>query len=419
MVYVKPFRGIRPQSGLAKEVSAPPYDVINRQEAAEMAAGKENSILHITRAEIDFPAEVSDYDECVYTKARENLNKFLAAGILNYEEKPVYYIYREMMNDLSQTGIVAVVAVSDYQNGTIKKHELTRKEKEEDRIRHFAACDCQTEPIFLTYRHQDKIEKIMEQWIKTHNPVYDFTADDNIRHQLWVMNDDAMIDQLENSFHAVPRMYIADGHHRTASAAAICELKSKQGILKPGDPANYIMAVIFQDTDLNVMAYHRIIKAPKNFDFDDFEKFLKSYFTMSKVSADFPDISNREFALYWDHQWFHLVANDDLYNNKQASDNLDAAILQRYILAPYFSIDDPRTNHRIDFIGGIRGRKEIQRRCDDEGYIGIYMSPVSIQDLMTVADQGQVMPPKSTWFEPKLRSGLFLHSFSANEGETK
>lgn len=419
MVYVKPFQGIRPQSGLAKEVSALPYDVMNRQEAAEMAAGKENSILHITRAEIDFPAEVGDYDDRVYAKARENLDRFLAAGVLNREEKPVYYIYRETMNGISQTGIVAVVAVSDYKNDIIMKHELTRKEKEQDRIRHFAACDCQTEPIFLTYRHQKSIEEIMEQWSKTHNTVYDFISEDDIRHQLWVIDDDAAINALEKNFAALPKMYIADGHHRTASAAAICELKAKAGVLKPEDPANYIMAVIFPDTDLNIMAYHRIVKAPENFDFSDFETYLKSYFTISEITENFPDMPNRQFGLYWEHKWYHLIAEDRLYKSERTADNLDAAVLQKYVLAPYFSIDDPRTDPRIDFIGGIRGRKEIQRRCDEENCIGIYMSPVSIHDLMAVADQGQIMPPKSTWFEPKLRSGLFLHSFSANEGETK
>lgn len=415
MVYVKPFRGIRPPSELAEKVSALPYDVMNRQEAKSMALDNEVSVLHITRAEIDFPDEVDDYDSLVYEQAKNNLISFMEKGILEKEEKPVYYVYREIMNGKVQTGIVAVVAVSDYENGNVVKHELTRKEKEADRIRHFDVCNCQTEPVFFTYRHKEAIDKITADWIQQHPAVYDFSADDGVRHLLWVINDDTLIGRLEESFSALDKVYIADGHHRTASAAAIGKLRTEQGLNEgENDPANYVMAVIFPDHELEIMAYNRIVKMPEGFNREAFLNDLTSDFSVEKMEGDFLPEKKHSFGVYLVDCWYAITAKPELYQNDDISENLDAAILQKNVLAPYFNIEDPRTDKRIDFIGGIRGNEEIVRRCKEEQSIGFNLYPVEIADLMTVADAGKMMPPKSTWFEPKLRSGLFLHSFEHN-----
>lgn len=415
MVYVKPFRGIRPQGGLAEKVSALPYDVMNRQEAKKMAENNDISILHITRAEIDFPDEVGDYDNIVYEQGKNNLKAFLEKGILQREDKPVYYIYREIMNGNVQTGIVAAVAVSDYENGNVMKHELTRKEKEADRIRHFDVCNCQTEPVFLTYRHDDALNQLTADWITYHKPVYDFVSEDGIHHLLWVVTDNEKIAHIEQSFRTLDRVYIADGHHRTASAAAIHKIrKIENSELGDEDPANYVMAVIFPDNELNVMAYNRIVKMPDGFDCKKFIQTLSEHFTVEKAGKNFLPKKKHCFGLYLDNQWYSLTANPELYHNDAASENLDTAILQKNVLAPCFGIKNPRTDKRIDFIGGIRGNDEIIRRCKKEHCIGFNLYPVDISDLMSVADAGEMMPPKSTWFEPKLRSGLFLHSFDRN-----
>lgn len=412
MVYVKSFQGIRPAKEFAKKVSALPYDVMNRYEAKEMAEGNDISILHITRAEIDFSDSVNDYDPSVYEKGRDTLVSFLKKGILIKEDKPVFYIYREIMNGKSQTGIVAAVSVDDYKNNLVLKHEFTRKEKEADRIRHFDVCDCQTEPIFLTYAHQENIRRIVSSHVENNEPEYDFISDDSIRHTLWVINEDTIIAELENHFASLEKVYIADGHHRTASAAAIQEIRQNQGkITDKNDPANFVMAVLFPDDELEIMAYNRIVKIEKDFDSDEFFRFLSKNFSVEKIEGDYLPQKKHDFGLYINNSWYKLTSNNSLYCNEDVSENLDAAILQNNVLEPYFRIKDPRTDKKIDFIGGIRGNKEIIRRCKEENAIGFNLFPVQISDLMGVADAGKMMPPKSTWFEPKLRSGLFLHSF--------
>lgn len=413
MVYVKPFKGIRPRNNqLAAEVSALPYDVMNRQEAASMAEGNVHSILHITRAEIDLPEDVGDYDERVYEKAKENLTAFCQSGTLIREEKPVYYIYREIMNSDIQTGIVAAVSVDDYETGKVKKHELTRKEKEADRIHHFDVCDCQTEPVFFAYRRDATIDRAVEHWIAEHEPVYDFTAEDEVRHLLWVIGGEDVIQLIEERFAALDEAYIADGHHRTASATAISKIRKSQGLAQEkDDPANFVMAVIFPDSELNIMAYNRIVKVDPSFSEEVLFRELRRKFRITPMDGDFVPAEKHTFGMYWKERWYALKADPSLYQTEDVVANLDAAILQHHVLAPIFGIEDPRTDHRIDFIGGIRGNKEILRRCREENAIGFHLYPVEISDLMAVSDQGKMMPPKSTWFEPKLRSGLFLHSF--------
>lgn len=413
MVRIKPFRGIRPREDLAATVSALPYDVMNRKEAAAMAKGNECSILHITRAEIDFPAEIGDYEECVYEKGRTNLQSFLKEGVLQREEKPVLYIYREIMDGKSQTGIVAAFATEDYENDIVLKHELTRKEKEADRIKHFDVCDCHTEPVFLTYRHRDDINRLVAAWVDSHEAVYDFVSDDVVKHILWVVDDNTIIDQIKAAFGKLDKVYIADGHHRCASAAAVGKKRREQWVVKgENDPANHFMAVVFPDDDLAIMAYNRVVKVSDDFDAPAFLKKLREKFSVKKMEGDFIPAKKHEFGAYIGGSWYRMIADPSLYQNDDIAENLDAAILQKNVLGPFLGIDDPRTDQRIDFIGGIRGNKEIIKRCEEEQGIGFNLYPVEIADLMSVADDGKIMPPKSTWFEPKLRSGLFLHSLN-------
>lgn len=416
MVYVKPFPGIRPKNNkLAAEVSALPYDVMNRQEAKSMAEGNDHSILHITRAEIDLPAEIGDYDDAVYAKAKENLTAFCQNGTLIRDETPRYYIYREIMGSKTQTGIVAAVAVEDYETGKVKKHELTRKEKEADRIRHFDICDCQTEPVFFTYRQDPNIDDAVSRWTTEHDPVYDFTAEDEVRHLFWIIDEEGEIRKIEEQFATLNEVYIADGHHRTASAAAIRSIRKAQGLADdPNAPANFVMAVIFPDRELNIMAYNRIVKVDPSFSCESFLKKLGDKFTVTPIDGDFIPGEKHTIGFYCQNRWYALKAAPSLYNNEDVVANLDAAILQNHVLEPFFDIKDPRTDKRIDFIGGIRGNKEIVERCKKENAVGFHLYPVDISDLMAVSDQGKMMPPKSTWFEPKLRSGLFLYSFKDN-----
>lgn len=411
MVRIKPFRGIRPREDLAAKVSALPYDVMSRGEAAAMAAGNQYSILRITRAEVDLPPEVGDYDDRVYERGKENLHSFLQEGVLKKEGKPVFYIYREIMNGKSQTGIVAAFATEDYENNTILKHELTRKEKEMDRIRHFDVCDCQTEPVFLTYRHREDIDALVAAWVAAHDAVYDFVSDDRVTHMLWLIDEEAMIEALQEAFEKLDKAYIADGHHRTASAVAVGKMRKGQGAPEGKDsPAQHFMAVIFPDQDLLIMEYNRVVTVGADFDAPAFLKQLALKFTVEKLHGDFAPAKKHEFGVYIGGAWYRLIAKPELYQNADIAENLDAAILQKHVLGPLLAIEDPRTDQKIDFIGGIRGNQEIVGRCAEGNCVGFHLYPVEIADLMSIADQGKIMPPKSTWFEPKLRSGLFLHS---------
>lgn len=410
MVCVKPFKGLRPKNELASKVSALPYDVMNRAEAKEMAKDNDASILHVTRAEIDFDESVGDYDDCVYEHAAAVLRDFQDKGILIQDEKPVYYIYRQKMGNRYQTGIVGCVASADYENGVVLKHELTRKEKEADRIRHFDVCNCHTEPVFLTYHRSLVIDEVISLWQKQHEPLFDFTSDDGIGHTLWLIDDSDLISRLEQGFAGLERAYIADGHHRTASATAIRKLRMEQnGELSENDAANYFMAVLFPADDLAIMAYHRIVDIPQNFSVKEFFTAISAEFDISESDTELSPTEKHLFGLYYDGKWYAVKAKEALYAGKNEVESLDAAILQKYVLEPYFGIEDPRTDSRIDFIGGIRGTAEIVRRSDAENRLGFSLCPVDIEDLMKVADAGLIMPPKSTWFEPKLRSGLFLH----------
>lgn len=397
MVKIRPFRGIRPQPALAARVSALPYDVMSRAEARRMAAANPYSILHVTRADIDCDDAVAEHDPAVYEQAAANLQRFFDQNILMREDKPVYYIYRQIMAGRAQTGLVAAVSVEDYRRNIVKKHELTRKDKEEDRIRHFQTLRCQTEPVFLAYRQNDAATTAMANWTAVQQPLYDFTSSDDVRHQLWLLDDEPLIAAITDAFGALPALYIADGHHRTASAAAVGQ----------GTEAT-VMAVIFPAAELTIMAYNRVVKDKNGLTAAEILAKLSENFTVTVDVKDREVKEKYQFLMILDGRWYLLQAKPALYEGLTAAERSDAAILQNVVLAPLFGIDDPRTDPRIDFVGGIRGSEEVAARSEAADGIGFVLCPVTIAEIMAIADAGNIMFPKSTWFEPKLRSGLFL-----------
>ena len=413
MATVRPFAALRPPQALTERVSSLPYDVMSHAEAVEMARGNEFSFLHICRADID-TSEAQIHDAVTYARSRENLQKFIAEGTLVRDEKPCFYIYRQMFRGRVQTGIVGCASVDEYADGTVKKHELTRKEKELDRIEHFDACSAQTEPVFLAYRKHDGIARIVGDWIKFHTPQYDFRTDDGVSHVLWKIDDDAAIGALERAFAEVPALYIADGHHRTASSAAVsARRRAAHPDFAGTEEFNFLMAVIFCDEDLFIMDYNRVVGDLNGLSETAFLEKISEKFDVSPaaVPAGTPYAPRRkhEFGMFLDGKWHVLTARAGTFDEAHPIASLDCAILQANLLAPTLGIADPRTDSRIDFVGGIRGLGELERRCAGGNGVAFALFPVTMADLFRVADAGEIMPPKSTWFEPKLRSGLFLH----------
>lgn len=415
MAIIKPFAAVRPQSNLAAEVSALPYDVMNTAEAREMAAGKPNSFLHVSRAEIDFGGDVDEHSQPVYDKARHNFYRLIETGVLQKEERPLLYIYRQIMNGRSQTGLVASSSIDDYFNDVIKKHELTRPEKEEDRIRHMETLQAHVGPIFLTYPKNNSVDALVNAVTANTTPVYDFVANDQVQHTVWVINDEAQIAELVSIFATqIPFTYIADGHHRTASAAKVGLKMRQQNPNHNGtEEYNFFLSVLFPDDQLAIMDYNRLVKDLNGHSEADFIKEVEKIF---EVSAPHKEIANpraiHTFEMYLGDYWYSLTAKPEFVKTDPIG-VLDITILQDNLLAPVLGIADPRTDKRIDFVGGIRGLKELQRRVDNgEMKVAFALYPVSLQQLMDIADSGQVMPPKSTWFEPKLRDGLFSHLFA-------
>lgn len=411
MAIVRPFRAIRPEASLAEKVCSLPYDVMNREEAAEMAKNNPYSFLHICRSEIDLPEQRDPYDRSVYEKAASNIRKFLDEGVFVQDEKPMLYIYRQTMNGNVQTGIVGCVSVDDYQNDRIKKHEFTRVEKEQDRIRHFDICNANTEPVFLTYREDHSIRSRIQEYISRHDPEYDFVKEDGVGHTLWAIRNDNVIQELTDLFAEIPSLYIADGHHRSASACKV-GLKRRQEYpdFTGEEEFNYFMAVIFPDSDLKVFDYNRVVKDLNGLDRVTFlEKIRHAGFTVEeKGVTPYRPEAKHTFGMFLDGVWYKLTAGEAIIPD-HIIQSLDVAILQDHLLAPILGIEDPRTDARIDFVGGIRGLKELERRADSDMKVAFAVYPVEISDLMNVSDHHEVMPPKSTWFEPKLGSGLFLH----------
>lgn len=415
MAVVRPFRCIRPQPGLAEKTAALPYDVYQEEEARRAVEGKPLSFLNIDRPETQFPKGTDPYAPQVYQKGKELLEERLEEGV--YEEDPVeaYYIYELTMEGRSQTGIVGCASIDDYQNGIIKKHENTREDKEQDRIRHVDILGAQTGPIFLAYRSVPEICKIVEFWKGT-EPLYDFTADDGVTHRVWEINDLAMVTELEKLFGKVPSVYIADGHHRAASAVKVGLKRRKE---HPGytgtEPFNYFLSVLFPGDQLMIMPYNRVVKDLNGMEPNEFLEKIAQSFQVEKVGERGktpcqPD-KKGTFGMLLGDSWYLLSTKQEVLA-RTASDpvaSLDVSVLQDFLLGPILGIQDPRTDHRIDFVGGIRGVKELEKRTEEDMELAFSMYPTSMEELFQVADAGLLMPPKSTWFEPKLRSGLFIH----------
>jgi uncharacterized protein (DUF1015 family) len=408
MAQIRPFNALRPKQDLADKVASRPYDVLNSTEAKEEAKGNPVSFLHITKAEIDLPDGIDLHSQAVYDKAKENLQEFVQQGIVFNEEKPCYYIYQLIMNGRSQTGLVCVSSVEDYFNDVIKKHEFTRPEKEKDRIDHMKTIHAQTGNVFLAYNNVIEIDSIIYNWKNSHQPVYDFTAADGIRHTIWTITDDTSIADITRLFaEKVPATYIADGHHRAASAAKVSKA------LPGSEAAKYFLTTIFPASELAILDYNRLVKDLNGYDADDFISALQDDFTMTQSLEPVKPGQLHEFGMYLDKQWYILTSRKDTYSIDPIG-VLDVTILSNNILDKLLGIRDQRTDKRIDFVGGIRGLKELEKRVDSgEMKIAFSLYPVTIKQLFDIADSGNVMPPKSTWFEPKLRDGLLTHTLNS------
>ena len=406
MITVSPFNALRPEPQLAKQVASKPYDVLNSQEAKAEAIGNPNSFLHITKSEIDLPESIDIHSTAVYEKAKENLAAFMSRNILFRESKPCYYIYRLIMDGRNQTGLVCGSSVDDYENDLIKKHEFTRPEKELDRINHIKTTGAQTGNVFLAYRSVADIDAVIEKWSGEKSPQYDFVAEDGIQHSIWIVNDDQTIARITELFKTqVPCTYIADGHHRAASAA-----KVRAALGADANPeANFFLTTLFPSNQLHIMDYNRVVKDLGEHSADSFLTALQSSFDILKVDHAYRPEDLHMFGLYLQKQWYKLVAKPGTFTHDPIG-VLDVTILQNQVLSPILGIHDQRTDKRIDFVGGIRGLGALEQRVDSgDMAMAISLYPVSIQQLFDISDSGNVMPPKSTWFEPKLRDGLLTH----------
>lgn len=406
MVSISPFKALRPEAQHAKNVASRPYDVLNSKEAKVEAQGNPNSFLHITKSEIDLPEETDIHSQIVYDTAKENLDAFISRNVLFRESKPCYYIYQLIMNGAAQTGLVCGSSVDDYDNDLIKKHEFTRPEKENDRINHIKTTWAQTGNVFLAYKSVDEIDAVIEKWKKDKNPVYDLVADDNVQHTVWIVNDNKVVDKITELFKTkVPATYIADGHHRAASAAKVRKALGK----KAPAGADIFLTTLFPSNQLRIMDYNRLVKDLNGLSNEEFLDKLEEKFTIEKSKEAVKPSALHEFGLYLKKQWYTLIAKEGTYSEDPIG-ILDVTILQNNALDEILGIKDPRTDKRIDFVGGIRGLEELEKRVNSgEMAVAFSLYPVSIQQLFDIADSGNVMPPKSTWFEPKLRDGLLTH----------
>ncbi len=413
MAILKPFKAVRPKDEYASQVGALPYDVMNSEEAREMVKDKPYSFLHVDKAEVDLPQGIDIYSAEVYEKAKENLDALSEKGICKQDEKPMLYIYRQIMNGREQTGIVGCTAVDDYINNVIKKHEFTRADKEADRIRHVDTLDANTGPIFLTHRENATVTEITENWKNTHTPCYDFVSDDGVSQTVWVIDDDTVIDTLVKEFAEIPYLYIADGHHRCASAVRVGERRRGDGEYDKNAEFNFFLSVIFPCDQLKIMDYNRVIADLNGNTSEEFiEKMSEKFIVEEAETSPYAPTERHTFGMYLDNKWYKVTAKPEFINENDPVECLDVSILQNNLITPILNITDPRTDKRIDFVGGIRGLGELERRCAEGMKLAFAMYPTSLGELMDIADAGQVMPPKSTWFEPKLLSGLFIHKLS-------
>ena len=410
MAVIKPFNAYRPAIGRESEIAALPYDVYNREEACEVVKNNPGSFLAIDRAETSFSADVDTYAPEVYAKAHELLWGWIQEGRFVKEEKPCYYLYEQVMDGRSQKGIVACASIDDYQNNIIKKHENTRADKEQDRINHVDICSAQTGPIFLAYRTNEAIQKVVAATI-TEKPVYDFVSEDEITHRVWVISDDSYIETIAHTFAGIQEIYIADGHHRCASAVKVgLKRRAENPAFTGEEEFNYFLSVLFPADELSIMDYNRVVKDLNGYSKEEFMAKVAECFEIKEVGTEcFKPAKKGEFGMYLDEIWYCLTAHEDI-KSEDAVKGLDVSILQDYLLNPILGIEDPKTDKRIDFVGGIRGLKELERRVHKDMKVAFSMYPTSIYELFGVADADLLMPPKSTWFEPKLRSGLFIHA---------
>ena len=415
MATIKPFKGIRPPKELIEQIESRPYDVLNSEEAREEAKGNEKSLYHIIKPEIDFEVGTSEYDPRVYEQAAKNFKKFQEKGWLVQDEKDHYYIYAQTMNNKTQYGLVVGAYVNDYLDGTIKKHELTRKDKEEDRMKHVRVCDANIEPVFFAYPNNAALDQLIMRYAAT-APEYDFIAPiDGFRHQFWIIENAEDINLITAEFEKMPALYIADGHHRSAAAALVGAEKAKQNPNHKGDEEyNYFMAVCFQASQLTILDYNRVVTDLNGLTEQEFLTRLEKDFVVEDKGTDiYRPNALHNFSLYLNKHWYSLTAKDGTFDNSDPIGVLDVDISSRLIFDSILDIKDFRTDKRIDFVGGLRGLEELKRRVDSgEMQMALALYPVSMQQIMDIANTGNIMPPKATWFEPKLRSGLVIHKLS-------
>jgi uncharacterized protein (DUF1015 family) len=413
MAILKPLKGIRPVSDKVQQIASRPYDVLDAEEARREAQGNPLSFYHVIKPEIDFPPGTNPYSPEIYKKGKENMERFLHDEIFFQDKKECLYIYQQTMDGRKQTGIVGTASVDDYFNDVIKKHELTRKDKEEDRKEHIRVSNMNYEPVFLAYPHNPEIDEIVNQ-LTLQKPEYDFIADDGIAHTFWTVEEETTIKKLCSLFEKIPFTYIADGHHRTAAAAGVGREKREQNPHYTGKEAyNFFLAVLFPDTQLKIYDYNRVVKDINGLSVSDFIKKISEHFFVEEKGQMHRPIHPHNFGMYLEKKWYSLTAKEETYNEADIISSLDVTILYEYILKPILNIVDLRTDKRIDFVGGIRGLQELERRVNSgEMAVAFALYPVSMKQLFAIADAGKIMPPKTTWFEPKLRSGLVVYSLA-------
>lgn len=413
MAIFKPFKAVRPVPEKAKAIASLPYDVMDSDEARIEVKKNPLSFIHVEKPEVDLPLGTDLYDPSVYAKARENLYKYISDGHMKQDAKPAFYVYKQVMDGRAQIGLVGLASVDEYMDGTIKKHELTRAEKEADRIRHVDTCDAHPSPVFFTYRHQESIDQVVNKVMSAKTPEYDFVSDDGIGHALWVMDDPADLEAIQSAFEMLPYLYVADGHHRTASAAKVGLVRREQFPNYTGEEEfNFFMTVIFPDNQLKIFDYNRAVKDLNGNSKEQFLNKVSQNWDITPIvsGADFAPQKLHQVSMYLDGAWYRISPKAGTWNVANVVENLDVSILQNNLLHPILGIEDPRTDKRIDFIGGIRGLGELVKRVDSgREAVAFAMYPTSMDELIGIADAGEIMPPKSTWFEPKLRSGLFIH----------
>lgn len=410
MSILRPFKALRPTKEYAEKVAALPYDVMNSQEARQMVKDNPYSFLHVDKAEIDLPEDTYIYDEKVYDKAKENLEKLINDKIICRDDKPCFYIYEQTRLGKTQTGIVGCTAIDDYINNVIKKHELTRADKEADRIHHVDTLDSNTGPIFLAYRKNAELSNIINAWKNNHDAVYDFIQDE-VKQVVWVIDDNIIIKRISEIFDTVASLYIADGHHRAASAVKVGLKRREENPNYTGEEEfNFFLSVLFCADELAIMDYNRVIADLNGLTREEFINKISEKFEVVKVGNDcYRPEKRHTFGMYLENEWYCLTAKNGTFDNNDPVLSLDVSILQNNLIAPVLNINDPRTDKRIDFVGGIRGLKELEKRANSDMVLAFSMYPTSLDELMAIADAGKTMPPKSTWFEPKLLSGLFIH----------